>query len=68
MTAERDALRLANKARAYARTARINALLRAFGPVDAGTREGLVALAKTHEISVNRLLAILLVQGRRHGV
>ena len=68
MTAERDALRLANKARAYARTARINALLRTFGQVDAGTREGILALAKMSKISVNRLLAILLVQGRRHGV
>ena len=68
MTAERDALRLANKARAYARTARINAVLRAFGQVDVGTREGILAMAKANKISVNRLLAILLVHGRRHGV
>ena len=68
MTAERDAARAANKARAYASTARINAVLRAFGQVDAGTREGILALAKMRKISVNRLLAILLVQGRRHGV
>lgn len=68
MTAKRDAAWAANKARAYARSAKNNAVLRAFGPVDAGTREGLRALAKTNKISVNRLLAILLVQGRRHGV
>jgi hypothetical protein len=68
MTAERDAAWVANKARAYARIAKNNAVLRAFGQVDAGTREGLLAMAKVNKISVNRLLAILLIQGRRHGV
>ena len=68
MTTERDAVRVTNKARAYARTAETNAVLRAFGAVDPGTRAGLLELAKMSKISVNRLMAILLVQGRRHGV
>jgi len=68
MTAQRDAACIANRAKAYQITFERNAVLRAFGEVDAGTRAGLVEMARANKMRVNRLLAILLKQGKRYGV
>jgi len=68
MSEQRDALCIANRALAYQITFERNAVLRAFGEVDAGTRAGLVEMARANKMRVNRLLAILLKQGKRNGV